>query len=89
MMRIFAKTLPLPNGSALRLGSACANRYCAAARSSKQRAPIGSAMQLGHQNSVRHSLEHLIGQVPAYVLKHVLVRHLPKHMLEQVPRNRL
>ena len=36
--------------------TACANWYCTAARSSEQRAQIGSALRLGHRNSVRHSV---------------------------------
>ena len=37
------------------IGLACAIRYCAASRSGEQRAPFGSALPLGHQNSMRHS----------------------------------
>ena len=65
----------------------CANRLCTAARSSEQRAPLGCALRLGHQNSVRDLIEH----VPGHVLKHVLVRHVPEHvlghMLEHVMRH--
>ena len=35
---------------------------CAAARSSEQRAPFGSALRLGHRNSVRHSVDGLYFQ---------------------------
>ena len=51
-----------------------------------------SALRLGHQNSVRHSLEHVLWHVPGRVFKHLLVRNVPKHMLghmlEHVPQNK-
>ena len=46
------------------IGTACANRYCAAARSSEQRSPIGSLLRLGHPDSIRNLLVHVLGHVP-------------------------
>ena len=54
------------------IGTACSNRQCAA----EQGSPLGIALQLGHHKSVHHSLEKL------------LIRHVPEHLLRQLPRNR-
>ena len=43
-------------------------KYCL----STEPEPIGSALMLGHRNSMRQLLNH----VPWYMLKHVLVRHM-------------
>ena len=62
------------------IGTGCANWYCTAARSSEQHASLGSALRLGHKNSVRHSLKHVLGHVPRHVLKHVLVSYVPEQV---------
>ena len=52
---------------------------------------LGSALRLGHQNSVRHSLEHVhVRHVAEHVLGHMLehaLRHVPRHVLRHVPRH--
>ena len=56
--------------------TACTNRNCAAARSWEQRAPFGSALRLGHQNSVRPprkilAISHISAYMSACICAHI------------------
>ena len=89
-------------GQRTTIGTACGNKECAAARSSVQRAPIGSALLLGHRNSVdqwvvpvhmpecvlvSHVLEHVLGHMLEQVsVRHVL-RYVLRHVLKNMPRH--
>ena len=43
---------------------------------------FGSALLLGHQNSMRHSvLVYVSRQTPRHMLKHMLARHMPENVL--------